>query len=168
MSPSRIIPIEPNPEAVRALKATIDANGIDGVDLGVIGKAAGAVHGRVSLKPQRRIHLGSVAMETDAGGKIEMVPLDDLIEERVDFIKIDVESMELDVLSGARGIVDRDRPLILIEVQDENLPGFLAVVENFGYRVERIFPDQDFANYFLAPRQLADNGAATTEPTGRE
>lgn len=168
MSPGRIIPIEPNPEAVRVLKATIAANGIDGVDMSGMGKAAGAVHGRVSLKPQRRKQLGSVTMETDAGGEIDMVPLDDLIEERVDFIKIDVESMELDVLSGARGIVDRDRPLILIEVQDSNLPGFLAVVENFGYRVERIFPDQEYANYFLAPRQLSGNGAATTEYTGQE
>jgi len=167
MSPSRIIPIEPNPEAVRALKATIDANGIDGVDLGVIGKAAGAAHGRVSLKPQRRKQLGSIAMKTDAGGEIDMAPLDDLVEGRVDFIKIDAESMELDVLSGARRIVDRDRPFILIEVQDENLPDFLAVVENFDYCVERIFPDQAFANYFLAPRQLASDGAAT-EPMGRQ
>ncbi len=168
MSPSRIIPIEPNPEATRALKGTIDANKIDGVDMSGIGKAAGAIHGRGSLKPQRRKQLGSVAMETDAGGEIDIMPLDDLIEERVDFIKIDVESMELDVLSGARGIVDRDRPLILIEVQDENLPGFLTVVEKFGYRVERIFPDQAYANYFLAPQPLTENGTAKTEPTGRK
>lgn len=168
MSPHRIIPIEPNPEAARVLKATIDANGIDGIDLGCIGKAAGAVHGRVSLKPQRRGQLGSVALEKDADGEIDMVPLDDLIEGRVDFIKIDVEAMELDVLLGGRGIIDRDRPLILVEVQDENLPDFLAVVENFGYRVERIFPDQAYANYFLAPQQLSGNRAATTGPTGRE
>ncbi|MEE8351381.1 MAG: FkbM family methyltransferase [Rhodospirillales bacterium] len=168
MSPRRIIPIEPNPEAARVLKATIDANGIDGIDLGCIGKAAGAVHRRVSLKPQRRVQLGSVALEKEAGGEIEMVPLDDLIEGRVDFIKIDAEAMELDVLLGGRGIVDRDRPLILVEVQDENLPDFLAVVENFGYRVERIFPDQAYANYFLAPQQLSGNRAATTGPTGRK
>ncbi len=32
----------------------------------------------------------------------------------------------------------------------------------------RNFPDQAYANYFLAPRQLGDNGAATNEPTGRK
>jgi len=96
-----------------------------------------------------------------------MVPLDDIIEDSVDFIKIDVESMELDVLMGARGIVDRDRPLILVEVQDENLPRFLSVVESFGYRVERVFPDQAYANYFLAPRSLSGNKSAPTERRGR-
>lgn len=168
MSPGRIIPIEPNPESMRALKAAIDANGIDGVDLGAIGKAAGARQERGSLKPQRRKQLGSVAMKTDAQGEIDIAPLDDLIEERVDFIKIDVESMELDVLLGARRIVERDRPLILIEVQDENLSGFLTLVEKFGYRVERIFPDQAYANYFLSPRPASETGAASTEPTGRK
>ena len=92
---------------------------------------------------------------------IEVASLDDLIEGPVDFIKIDVEAMELDVLMGARTIVDRDRPIIFIEVRDDNIPQFLKLIETLGYRIDRIFPDQSYANYFISP--LGREGAM--EPT---
>ena len=151
LEPQRVIPIEPNPEAVSALKSAIRANGIDCVDPLGFEKAAGAAHGRATLKTQRRKQFGSVGLVADDGGGVEVAPLDDLIDGPVDFIKIDVEAMELDVLMGARTIVDRDRPFIFIEVRDDNIPQFLKLIETLGYRIDRVFPDQSYANYFISP-----------------
>lgn len=48
---------------------------------------------------------------------VKSVPLDSKIDQfgKVDFIKIDVEGMEMEVLEGATGLINRNRPLIYIE-----------------------------------------------------
>ena len=46
---------------------------------------------------------------------VRVITLDSLELERVDFIKLDVEEMELDVLKGADVTLDRCRPIMQIE-----------------------------------------------------
>ncbi|GAA2079893.1 FkbM family methyltransferase [Pseudolysinimonas kribbensis] len=53
--------------------------------------------------------------------------------DRVAFIKVDVEGFEPSVIEGARRIIDRDRPSLLLEIEDRHLvrygrdaAGFLA------------------------------------------
>lgn len=54
---------------------------------------------------------------------------------RISFIKIDVEGFEPSVVAGARGVIDRDRPSLLMEIEDRHLvrydrdaAGFLAEI----------------------------------------
>jgi FkbM family methyltransferase len=54
-------------------------------------------------------------MVPDATGDIIVSTIDALVTDVVDFIKIDVEGMEYDVLLGAEKTILRDRPVILIE-----------------------------------------------------
>ena len=61
---------------------------------------------------------GEVAMfgaKSVSLGPIAARPLDELGLSNVDFIKIDVEGFELEVVDGARETIARDRPLIMIE-----------------------------------------------------
>lgn len=46
--------------------------------------------------------------------------LDDIVEKKVDWLKIDVEGNERNVLKGAKKILARDRPILQIEVKNEN------------------------------------------------
>ena len=41
--------------------------------------------------------------------------IDNLVSDKIDFIKIDVEGMELEVLSGAKNTIKKHRPLIYVE-----------------------------------------------------
>lgn len=56
----------------------------------------------------------------------------------VGLIKIDVEGHELAVLSGASGILRRDRPSLIIEAEDRHRPGAFDSIRDylrgFGYR----------------------------------
>jgi FkbM family methyltransferase len=64
--------------------------------------------------------------------------LDDFDLPRIGFIKIDVEGHEESVLQGAEGILDRDRPNLMIEIEERHNPGAIertaAWFERRGYR----------------------------------
>lgn len=47
--------------------------------------------------------------------KCEVCRLDDIVQEPIGFIKIDVEGYELAVLEGARDILGKHRPIVLVE-----------------------------------------------------
>jgi hypothetical protein len=52
-------------------------------------------------------------------------------------MKIDVEGHELEVLKGAAGLVEQDKPVLLIEIEERHCPGNLKEVPKwlarFGY-----------------------------------
>lgn len=66
---------------------------------------------------------------------VRLVPLDALETGRVDFIKIDVEGMELEVLDGARQIIERCRPAMMIEAIKTDQTALFELLTNYGYRV---------------------------------
>ncbi len=148
----KVIVIEPNPETARFLKTTVAANGLDQVDFSNLGIGAGEKNGKLYLKTGRRGHLGTATLELEGDVAVDVKPLDDMISERVDFVKIDVEGMEVDVLKGARNLFERDQPAAFVEVQDENSPAFLAILKELGYRIDRIFADHGYANYLIMPK----------------
>ena len=82
----------------------------------------------------------------DVEGETEQISvpvhrLDGYDFEDVSFIKIDVEGHELSVLRGAEKTLDRNRPLLLIEIEERHLPSgsladAFAEVESRGYAGE--------------------------------
>ncbi len=59
------------------------------------------------------------------------------ISEKINFIKIDVEGNELDVLEGSKEIIARDKPTILIELlNNEKATELNNYFENLGYKIK--------------------------------
>jgi len=150
---SMVIPIEPNPDSVTVLKQVVAWNRLAGVDTSRLGIGVGREAGQFSLEVGRRGYLGTAQLTPSPQGSISVVPLDTLITEDIDLLKIDVEMMEIDVLEGARQLILRCQPVLLVEAQDENIRALLAILENLGYRIEDVFPDQGYANYLALPKQ---------------
>jgi FkbM family methyltransferase len=55
-----------------------------------------------------------ISYDTQDGVKVPVIDLPSLSLNRLDFLKLDVEGMELDVLRGARAVLDQHRPVMLI------------------------------------------------------
>ncbi len=72
------------------------------------------------------------------GVSIDARRLDDMNFTNVGFIKIDVEGFEQAVLDGARDTIARDKPRLLIEMEEvhtkQPIEDAIADVENMGYR----------------------------------
>ena len=80
--------------------------------------------------------------------------------DKIDFIKIDVEGFEYSVLSGGREVIQTSKPVLFIEVDDNNLRGnnksakmLVELLISFGYRefyrahdLSVVTPHMDFDN----------------------
>jgi FkbM family methyltransferase len=71
---------------------------------------------------------------------VDVTTLDDeLSDDDVSFIKIDVEGFELQVIQGARQLLRRTRPVVLLEIEylwcGNSAAGTLGVFEDLGYSV---------------------------------
>jgi FkbM family methyltransferase len=99
------------------------------------------------------------------GESVEMIRVDDFCASRgapvIDFMKIDVEGSELDVLKGSVKTIQTQRPLILFEYAPETSHRFgyafkdlTDFLERFGYEISRI-PDSN--NYLARALQRGDH-----------
>ncbi|MGH7900112.1 MAG: FkbM family methyltransferase [Thermodesulfobacteriota bacterium] len=86
--------------------------------------------------------------------KVSMTTLDSYVRKnnisRIDFIKIDVEGSEIDVLGGGQNVLGALHPVILIEMAD-------VVTQQFGYRaveVYRFLEDRKFVLFEVTPTGL--------------
>ena len=73
---------------------------------------------------------------------VKTARLDDAYEGDAGFIKIDVEGHEESVLEGAQLTIRRNRPRLLIEIEERHAPGALR-------RIVRFFKLQHYQCYFL-------------------
>ena len=93
--------------------------------------------GSLELKPRAETEFIGQPIDYSAGKTvaIQKMSIDALSLPRVDFIKLDVEGMELEALEGARQTIERSRPIFLVEsikAGRERLRGFLS---DCGYKV---------------------------------
>ena len=135
----RVTAIEPQPENAELLARNVaDKDRIE-----VLSCALGAAVGQTrvpSLAMLGHKNYGGVAIGTGEH-EVQVRPLDAIVTGRVQFIKIDVEGQELNVLAGARETIKRERPLLYIE----DHPGgdhddLLRAVRLLGYRAFRHQP----------------------------
>lgn len=60
---------------------------------------------------------------------------------RVSFIKVDVEGFEPSVIEGAKAIIDRDRPSLLLEIEDRHLARYGRTASGFVSEIHERWPD---------------------------
>jgi FkbM family methyltransferase len=61
--------------------------------------------------------------------------------DRVSFIKVDVEGFEPLVIEGAIAIIDRDRPSLLLEIEDRHLARYGRTADGFLAEILERWPD---------------------------
>lgn len=121
MQAARVVVVEPNPLAMAPLMANVLLNRLDGViDLSLLGVGlSDASESGYGMKRHDK-NLGATKMFAGKGD-MQVHAGDALFADEIpDLIKIDVEGMEMKVLSGLEQTISRTRPVILIEVDGEN------------------------------------------------
>jgi FkbM family methyltransferase len=151
---SRIVCFEPNPPAIALLESNVWLNGlariVDGSYLG-IGLSDHAQENVAMRYGRGNLGGGRIVQEV---GSIRLERADFLLAgQRFDFIKIDVEGMELAVLAGMSGLLATHRPRMFIEVDNGNAAGFQTWLEEAGYQVLEEFRRYKVnSNFLVAPR----------------
>lgn len=142
-----VIAFEPQPACLTTLRAMARERNVT-VRPEAVSDAPGTLTLRVPLV--RGIPSTGLASlrGTNAGGpadsatcqefRVPLVRLDDLKLPPTGFMKIDVEGHEFEVLRGAKGLLERDRPVLLVEIEQRHL-GFpmrdiFAWLDARGYR----------------------------------
>jgi FkbM family methyltransferase len=167
----RVVAVEPQFHLASALRRSIPAN-------------ATLVEGALSGKPgnatlmiplnewDSRSHLAAEGEDSGRwrSQRVSLFRMDDIVQERVGFVKIDVEGHEREVLDGASRIIASDRPSFLIEVEERHKAGSVVDIARFlqerGYRGffvkdDRIRPIQEFdLDRYQAPSLIGEGDRA--------
>lgn len=132
-----VLAIEPQRALFNMLSGSIELTGSANVRAKHC--ACGRTPGQVFIPPINYAGVGNFGgLElgaTTEGDPVARVAIDSWALKHVDFIKIDVEGMELDVLEGARDTIARCRPVLAVEAdRPKQVPALLEFLREAGYR----------------------------------
>lgn len=136
-SEGKVICIEPSVENLPELKKNIEINRFVnvklfdvaiGMDDGTTGLRVGINSGVVDLPDYGQ------AGKNQGAYQVPLRKLDSLVTDKIDFLKIDVEGYEGQVLKGAQEILNRDKPIIFLEIHP-------SIIPEFGFTVGQILDD---------------------------
>ncbi len=153
-----VVVVEPNPPAIDILHINIDLNQLRRfTDTSFLGIGLSDRHALSGAAIPHRNLGGTTLYEAPAssGASIPLVPGDDLFKgRRFDFIKLDVEGMELGVLNGLSLTITANRPILFVEVDDKNHDAFLAWVSREAYTIAEQFRRYvNNKNFLLVPAE---------------
>jgi FkbM family methyltransferase len=150
----RVIAIEPAPRSAAALASTLAANALRQAEIVrcALGDHDGTVEFAVPVVTSARSDTGTARIGPGCAGydalQVTLSRLDSVAAERslarLDLVKIDVEGYERSVLDGAAGILERYRPVIVIETGHEDVadrPAIYARLHALRYRMLGILLD---------------------------
>lgn len=117
--------------------------------------AAGEKNGILVVPPvsyESRNNFGGISLldRNALGETVPLLTVDSLGLSRCDFLKVDVEGMECNVLQGARATIEKYRPALYLENdRKEHSPELIALVKSLGYRawwhLPPLFSPENFA-----------------------
>lgn len=125
----KVISFEPNPNVFKSLNKSIATNKLDSI-IQSENKAVGKNNGQIDL------YLNSTTSNTKEDHSnhqnkisIEMISLDTFMENleisNIDLVKIDVDGIELDILKGSEDLIEKYRPIFIVEINgDEKIIEF--------------------------------------------
>lgn len=152
---SKVVPIEPNPQAYELLLHNVVLNNLqEQFDLTKIGVGMADEDEEGYSVQQREVNLGGAKMRK-GDGDIRVFKGDTLFADLTpDFLKIDVEVMEMQVLAGLKETIAKHRPSILIEIHNRLAEPFAEWMEANEYEPVQTIPHyKHMHNYLLLPKK---------------
>ena len=148
----QVIAFEPIPFIAKCLRKTKNLRQLENVS--VVQSALGKTKGRVCFGSNHDGDSRDVKYSRRKWKNYyicDVLPLDEFNLPKVNFMKIDVEGGECELLEGAIKTIMEHRPIIIIEVlksSKKNMAKFLKLCDTLKYSVS---PIQNKENYLLLP-----------------
>ena len=154
-SGARVLAIEPNPLTAGALRRNLELNKFGSVKVEEL--AVGAEHGTSILSTSLIASTSSSLVNVFGNSpyRVSVVPLDRIVDPwargQINWLKVDVEGYEVEVLKGARSALMKCSRVI-IEVGKSNIEACSRLLTNTGFKViERL--DLGSVEYWLLESQ---------------
>lgn len=130
----RVLSFEPGKVAYQLLTKNIEINSLNNVE--PINVAVGSTSSFAQLVKFSQKNLGGMSLEENPKGSYPVRSIDSYKLDRVDFVKIDVESSEGAVLTGAKETLARCKPKLWVEIlsRQADHPS-LKMLTDLGYRL---------------------------------
>lgn len=154
--PETVYVFEPIERSYKMLLQNIALNYCHSVNVDYLGIALGKRYGFSGVVGSYESNLGATVLKDNGlTSGIYQVPGDSIFyNKKLDFIKIDVEGMELDVLEGLKETIANQKPIMFIEVQESQKPGFFNWMDSHGYEIiKRVTETEWYENYLIGPKQ---------------
>ena len=129
---------EPNKLMYESSLSTISLNTLDNVE--IFPHAIGEYNGKSTLQhiDERGLEMGPRSEIGDVGYEVEMVKLDSIIPKdcKISLIHLDLEGYEFEALKGAKEIIERDKPIIVLEIDSRavNYNNFMLSLNYVTYK----------------------------------
>jgi len=159
----KVISFEPMPENIGLLKKHIKINNVNNVivESKAVSDFTGSLKFSNTADKAGNTYLNSSPkfISSENTITVDTIKLDDLMQQASftppDFIKIDVEGAEFDVLSGADKLIKKYKPVILIATHDFHVPGVkdrcINYLTEIGYKYSKLGNHQSngFADFIF-------------------
>jgi FkbM family methyltransferase len=152
-----IVAFEPQRAIFDILCGNLRLNGLANVQ--AFRRAVGSATGAIRVPPldyQRADNFGGVALGGASGEEVQLVTIDSLALPRLRLLKVDVEGMEHDVITGARATLERLKPAVYVENdRAEHSQRLISLLFGIGYRLWwHITPLFNPKNFFGHPQDI--------------
>ena len=166
-----VVTFEPNPDNFKRIVENVALNGFGNVNVRPIGIGRRKEKLALVFSPARR-GTGSLDQSIqsklikDPDARTVMIEVDTLDSQiasanlpQPDFVKIDVEGLEYDVLLGMKETIDARKPVLLLEIhgadvqrKTENVQRVVELLSTSGYAIRHVESDEtiDAANAHVA------------------
>lgn len=135
---------EPVNDTYNILTQNIKLNGLQNT-VKTFDIALGSSQSKAKVDHYSIQNIGGTSIKEDAEGDIQIDKLDNYCSmEKVDFVKIDVEGFEINVIKGGLEFFHKYKPLILIEVSPENYKEVEKLLHNVGYQMTKEFSGYNY------------------------
>lgn len=150
---NKVIAFEPHPKTHEMLEKSIELNHIHNVKL--IRRAVSHSEKKISFHlnemPLESAFIATSDIKSDSIIETQSIDLDTALagEDRVDWLIIDVEGFEADVLTGAIKTLTKHSPKIIVESLDQNFDKMNAILTNKGYSITKLY-----SYYYYAVKKI--------------
>lgn len=157
LTAGKVVAVEPNPEILPVLRDNLRVNAAGNVVVEPVALGAGSGTVRVAFVEDEP----GASHVSDGGAEVPMVTLDDLSRKHgaPDYIKIDAEGLEGDIIHGGRRTFEEAGPYVFMEFAP-------SVFHRSQHRLEQMLPWLDSIGYQF--RFFRGHTHTATEPITAE